>query len=225
MTPAELRQSRYRALSDPVRRRILRLLEDSAEPRDVESLAGAVRLHPNTVRGHLDVLEAADLVARDKQPRTAPGRPRVVYRRTSGSGEPAAPDYRLLAEMLIATVESSTHDPALSAEEAGRRWARQLCGEIPPDALSSDEAARRITQLLEEVGFAPRAEAGGGRTVIELSDCPFRDVARDHPEVICSLHMGLMRGAAEALGNATEVESLEPFVQPSLCRTVLTPRV
>ena len=65
-----LEQARYRALADPTRRRILRILEDMAEPVTVDQLANLLRLHSNTVRGHLEALERASLVERSLEKRT-----------------------------------------------------------------------------------------------------------------------------------------------------------
>ena len=49
-------------------------------------------------------------------------------------------------------------------------------------APSSAEARRRVTGLFAEMGFDPEPAVGGR---ILLHDCPFRDTARAHPEVVC----------------------------------------
>lgn len=222
---AALREARYRAMADPVRRRLLRLLEDAGGPCDVERLSATVDLHPNTVRGHLEILQQAGLVEARPQARQTPGRPRMLYSRSEESSDASAGGYRLLAEMLTTTVKSSGENPADLARAAGRKWGEYLSEQLPPGrALPPDEAVRRIGQLLEDIGFEPRPHEEGDITVFDLVDCPFRDLARDHPDVICSLHLGLLQGAAEALGDTAMIESLQPFVAPSLCRAVVRPR-
>lgn len=220
---AESADARYRAVADPVRRRLLRLLEDSPDPCDVQTLAGAVGLHPNTVRGHLDLLEKAELVTRSLRPRQTPGRPRVVYEATPGPPHPTDGGYRLLAELLTAAVRTSADDPIRAAEEAGRAWG---FGRVARDGNNGGarpgDAEVRLVTLLDEIGFEPSMRRQGGRTVIDLNDCPFREIARRHADLVCSLHLGLMRGAAEALGE-TEIAYLHPFVEPSVCRTVVGP--
>lgn len=206
-------------MAEPVRRRLLRVLEDSPGPCDVETLASTVSLHPNTVRGHLDILQEAKLVVRSTRRRNTPGRPRIVYSRSSESDEATATGYRLLAEILAATVDAAAEDPAAAAERAGREWGSNLCR--CDGGLAAGEALVRMTGLLDDIGFRPQTSPDGDRTIIELTDCPFRDLARDRPEIICALHLGLMRGAAEGLGGGMEVERLQPFVEPSLCRTVV----
>ncbi|MGH8912324.1 MAG: helix-turn-helix transcriptional regulator [Acidimicrobiia bacterium] len=221
-TPAQLNEARFRAMADPVRRRILRVLEDSHEPRDIQSLAAAVHLHPNTVRGHLDVLEAAEFVTRSRQARQTPGRPRLLYERTPDSGDSMPGGYRLLAEMLTTTLRGASDDPGAGAHYVGREWGRNLArpSESARD-LTAEETIDQITGLLRDLGFAPEPHFASNRTVIDLSDCPFRDLARHNTDIVCRLHLGMLEGAAEALGGAATVETLEPFVEPSLCRTAI----
>lgn len=218
VNPAD--DARYRALADPVRRRLLRILEDSAEPCDVETLARAVRLHPNTVRGHLDLLEQARLVTRSTRPRSTPGRPRVVYEGSPDASDTGAEGYRLLAQLLTATIRTSADDPVQAAELAGRSWGASRLEALADEEVPPEMANEHLTALLDEIGFEPNTFRQDGRTIIELNDCPFRELARQHPEVVCSLHLGLMKGAAEALGS-TEIEQLQPFAEPSMCRTVV----
>lgn len=222
---AAVREARYRAMADPVRRRLLRLLEDSESPRDVEGLSEAVGLHPNTVRGHLEILEAAGLVEETLQPRQTPGRPRLLYSRSEGSSDASAGGYRLLAEMLTTTIKSISDEPADAAEKAGRQWGHYLSERLPPlQALPPEESVRRIGELLDDIGFEPRSRHDDDSTVFDLVDCPFRELAREHGDVICSLHLGMLEGAAEALGDTTYIEALQPFVEPSLCRAIVRPR-
>lgn len=68
-------------------------------------------------------------------------------------------------------------------------------------------------RLLDEQGFAPEAD---GRRV-RMCRCPFKDLAESHGEVICSLHLGMLRGALEELGAPVRVEALRPFAEPGVC--------
>jgi len=218
----EASDARYRAVADPVRRRLLRVLEDSGGPCDVETLAGAVALHPNTVRGHLEVLEEAGLVVSTSERRLRPGRPRKLYAATGDSDQTPPRGYRLLAEMLTTTLLAAGDDPSALAEEAGREWGAYLTEKVPPShALAFEAATGRVVAMLADVGFDPHPHVEEASATIDLYDCPFRDLARHHRDVVCSLHRGLLGGATEALGGTAAVEVLEPFVAPSLCRAVL----
>jgi predicted ArsR family transcriptional regulator len=86
-----------------------------------------------------------------------------------------------------------------------------------------------LVGLLAEMGFDP-AEPGGrpdGPTEIRLHACPFHAVAAANPEVVCTLHLGLLRGALDRLGIAATAPELLPFVEPGVCvaRIVPTPPV
>jgi predicted ArsR family transcriptional regulator len=79
---------------------------------------------------------------------------------------------------------------------------------------------------MEELGFAPQPEVsdGDGQYRLNLRQCPFREVAQHHQNVICSLHLGLMRGALARMRAPVIADRLEPFVEPSLCVASLTER-
>lgn len=220
--PSGREEARHRALSNSTRRRILRILEDLTEPAGVETLAEMVHLHPNTVRSHLEVLFEAGLVSRSTESRSSPGRPRLLYVRATEQDAAELGGYRLLAEMLTTSLQLVTDDVSQSAEEAGRVWGRYLTKSVSPNGrLSHQEAVAQISAMLSDFGFDPRGGEVGVSTTIDLCDCPFRELARVRPDVVCSMHLGLLQGSAEALGGSTSVESLEPFVEPSVCRTVL----
>ena len=205
--------SRHRALAEPSRARILETLTAAAEPLDATELAERVGLHPNTVRWHLGVLAEAGLVTSSPEQRTRPGRPRIVFAPTDEA--PAGrQDYRLLAAILAGSLSGSPDGPA-TAERAGNAWGRYLVERPPPLArLSADEAADQVVRLLDEHGFEPERENGD----VLMHRCPFHDLAEQHGDVVCAVHLGLVRGALTEIGAPVTVTRLEPFVAPGLCR-------
>lgn len=58
---------------------------------------------------------------------------------------------------------------------------------------------------------------------IPLRHCPFQNLAEQHGEVICSVHLGLMQGALTAMRAPVTVDRLDPFVEPDLCVAHLAP--
>ena len=64
---------------------------------------------------------------------------------------------------------------------------------------------------------------GTGEREIRLRACPYRDVAREHPDVVCAIHLGLLQGALTQLGDPPTTVRLVPFVKPHLCLAYLTP--
>jgi predicted ArsR family transcriptional regulator len=209
----------HRALADPSRLRILDVLRDRGA-LDAREIAPLVGLHHNTVRSHLDVLERGGLVSRELERRDRPGRPRLLYRvveRHGGDGD--AGRYQLLSTILAGYLSAAGDGAAPAMDAAGRGWGHVAVGDVE-GPVDEREARERLIALLDEVGFEP--ESRGDRTVL-LHACPFRDVARAHPEVVCSVHLGLMRGALERLGAGIEATGLDPFVEPDLCIAHLAP--
>ncbi len=201
---------RHTALSVASRRRLLETLRSAEQPLDAASLAASIGVHVTTVRFHLDVLEDAGLVQRRPERVGRPGRPRQLYRAI-----PAEDGDRQLAEVLTGALAAEP-DAEDFAERAGRRWAEH---EVPAERAGSstwDEATERVGQLFDRLGFAPLLVDQPDRRRWELHACPFRALAESHPQVVCTVHLGLMRGALERL-HVGQTPSLQPFVTPELC--------
>jgi predicted ArsR family transcriptional regulator len=196
------------------RRRLLAVLRAAAAPMDVAALADAVGLHVTTARFHLEVLERAGLVSRAAERAGRPGRPRQLY--VAVEALEVNEGHRRLAEALVDVLAADPDGGEQWAERAGRQWAER---EVPADAeLSLDEGIRWVSELFDRLGFAPRlVEDSQGRHV-ELYACPFRDLARSYPQVVCTVHAGLLRGALGRLHVPfAESARLRPFVAPELC--------
>jgi predicted ArsR family transcriptional regulator len=128
--------------------------------------------------------------------------------------------------MLTSLIAGTMPEPGKAAEEAGREWGAYLTEQPPPyQRLSAAEAVAKLTAIMEELGFSPQAETDAdGQHRLCLRQCPFREVAQHHQDVICSLHLGLMRGALARMRAPVTAERLDPFVEPSLCVARLTAR-
>lgn len=217
----------HQALASPVRMQVVTVLRATDAGMDVRELAETTGLHVNTVRDHLNRLVDAGLVACEPEGRDRPGRPRLVYRATALADDSlGGHGYRFLALVLAGYLASIVDDPAAASDEAGRAWGRHMVVRAEPfRRLDGDAALERVGELLTELGFAPEIDAtDAAAPQILLRRCPFLDVARDHQEVVCSMHLGLMRGALDELGAELEATVLLPFVEPSLCVTQLAVR-
>lgn len=210
---------------------VLDILRAVDAPLDVREVAQRTGLHQNTARFHLEALVEAGLAVRETQERETPGRPRIGYR-ASGDGPAGPRRYRLLAEMLTGLIAEVMPEPGQAAEEAGREWGAYLTQPPPPYARPSvDEAVARLTETLTGLGFAPTTETGpadqeqpGEGYVLRLLQCPFREVAQHHKDIVCRLHLGLMRGALTRMRAPVAADSLEPFAEPGVCVARFTVR-
>jgi predicted ArsR family transcriptional regulator len=206
------RHRAHEALSVPSRVRLLDALRRAGGPLDVRSLAEDSGLHVNTVRFHLDVLCRAGLAHRDTDRPHGRGRPRAVYR----AGHPAGPadPYAVLAAVLAANWAPTAAERAARAEDAGRAMAATRAAPTEV-AGTAEEALDRVGALFTELGFEPEIDADG--PVVRLHACPYREVAVEHPDVVCALHLGLLRGLLADDGAPLQVVGLHPFVEPDLC--------
>ena len=135
----------------------------------------------------------------------------------------------MLAETFGARHEDGT---PLTPEEVGAAWARRRTRD-PQDPTTSEQAATPGTwlgkiavliDLLRDWGYTPnlRTEDSGRTVEIEIATCPFLPLAHSHPEVVCGVHRGLLRGTLESLGETDVTVGLQPFVTSTRCLAHLT---
>jgi predicted ArsR family transcriptional regulator len=200
------------------RSRVLEALQTSDVPLGVTDVAAQVGLHSNTARFHLDGLVEQGLAQRTTEDRDVPGRPRAMYSAVADRGRVGRRSYRLLAQILAGYLAAHTRQPEKAALAAGEEWGRYMTERPPPfQRVDAVEATRQLTETLEDIGFAPEAVTTGRKREILLRHCPFREVAEQDTRVVCTVHLGLMRGMLTELGAPLEVARLDPFVEPQLC--------
>ena len=193
------------------RERIRGVLAASREPLAVEAIAEETGLHPNTIRGHLDVLLASGAVTREPAGAVGRGRPKWLYSASGTAGSP----FQFLAEAL--TVQLSRADRPSLAEEAAERWADAL--PTLPKASTPDEAVAEAAAALTRLGFA--AEVCRAGEAIDLTTCPYADLVDDNP-VICDIHTALVARLLQQTGQPVTVESMDVWARPGLCRARLS---
>jgi predicted ArsR family transcriptional regulator len=200
------------------RARVLDLMRAAGRPLSIQEVAGQAGLHPNTARFHLDALVEAGLATRAPQPRETPGRPSMAYQVTGSEGSGGRRRYRLLAEILTGMIASVMPQPGEAATETGREWGRYLTEPPPPyQRLDAKAAIGKLSCVLAETGFAPEAVTQDGGCRLRLHQCPFREVAERHQDVVCALHLGLIQGVLEQLRAPVSADRLLPFAEPGVC--------
>lgn len=200
-------------------------------------LGEVLGLHQTTVRFHLDQLVAGGIVEAHFVRAGRVGRPSkryfVAQEEVPVESSPQVGPYQVLAGLLAGALDPAGERP--TPEEAGRRWVRERLGAVPAVTGSRAEAAPAATtgewlaavggvvDLLEEWGYFPDLEVDGrqGDAHLVLRDCPFLDLARVRPEVVCGVHRGLLRGALEMAGESGARVTLQPFTGPRTCQAHL----
>jgi predicted ArsR family transcriptional regulator len=200
--------SYHAAMASPSRRSVLDVLLASTGPLDAAAVAERVGLHLTTTRFHLDQLVDAGLARRRASAEGRRGRPRMLY---APAGAPRERDAR---EQLIRVLSGALSEHADEESlRAGRRWASAFEPPRPDDPVPG------LVDVLERLGFDPEPDAADD-LVIRLPSCPFREAARDHPEVVCTVHRGLID---RLMDGTTRDARLLPFVEPQLCLVAVGP--
>lgn len=196
-------QVQARALGDPTRHEIFRYMVDAGTDVDVAELTEHVGLNHNAVRQHLAKLVDADMVEEARAQPSGRGRPRLLYRVAPAveSRWGVAGPYERLAVLLTEIVRTGDPPEAVGAR-AGRRL---IMGGSGPSA----DAVDRFEDAMARQGFDPTVQASGDEVEVVLRLCPLASAVFADADTVCQLHLGLARGAAEAIGGI-EVDQLEP---------------
>lgn len=189
------------ALQEPLRRALYRYVVSRRTDVSRNEAAEAVGIQRTLAAFHLDKLVDAGLLEASFKrltDRAGPGagRPAKVYRRVDVDLEVSLPprQYVIAAEMLAEVVEETGSDSALhsAAHRSGR--AR---GELAKAAgANPDGAAPDLEKLLTQHGFEPQRDGD----VIRLQNCPFHQLSRQYPPLICGMNLAMLSGLVEGAG-------------------------
>ena len=200
-----------RALGDPTRHGIFRYIGDAARPVTIAELTDHFAFNHNAIRQHLAKLVEAGLVAGRTVQGGGRGRPRLVYELAPGveSQWGVTGPYERLSRMLADMIHTGE-----SPVELGRRVGREL-------GAPSDTPAKTVAEMADAMarqGFSPEVRVRKNTAEIVLRNCPFQSVALAHPDTVCTLHLGMAEGLAEAGGSVIVHELVAKDPRRADCR-------
>jgi predicted ArsR family transcriptional regulator len=213
----------HKALADDTRFRLYRYLRLVDRPVAVREMARRLSLHENTLRPHLRRLEEAGLVAHQVRKSASVGRPQTLYRAVQPAGDEGR-DFRLLAEMLAGLLHGRRE--VERATGLAREWGGYLVaqgGPKPGVRLPARQNLARLQDAMSRAGFEPRFRRTGTSVEVSLRHCPFRELADDHRDLVCSLHRGLVEGMLVGLKPPLALREFKPFAERGLCRLTAGP--
>lgn len=201
------------------RREVLDVLVMQSEPVTAHHIAHALHQHHNTIREHLDGLRRIGLVIRVKGPAVGRGRPPWFYSATEAASEDGGVnDYAGLAAALAGHIARTSKTPIIEAEDAGRHWGKNL---LPQEESVADKSSENIVfTLLDDLGYSPELDNSfkvDGDTRLRLRRCPLLAAANQNPDVVCSVHRGLIEGVISTHGAEPLDVELIPFAEPGAC--------
>ena len=129
------------------------------------------------------------------------------------------PTMPMLARMVLhmaQRLDASADDAvAVGRHEGIARADRYRQAPSTLEALVSD---------LDRLGFDPIVTDVAGdddAAVVAFANCPFSELAAEHPELVCGLHRGLVAGFVEAMAD-TEVREFCSLTSRTPCRVTLS---
>ncbi|WP_455133874.1 helix-turn-helix transcriptional regulator [Microbacterium aurum] len=192
------RPTGYSAISSYSRVEILHLVQEQPQ-RTIAEIVAATKLHPNTVREHLQRLIDEGYVVAVAEHRTTRGRPRVLYSAADG----------------VAATSAVQRRKVIAAAERGDLMRRVLPGEDPelaPDALHQVDA---LVEDLIDAGFDPLVDER--ELTIDLTPCAQATAQAAHREVLCQVHLELMQSVLAAAGGPLSIDGIRPSCDPNEC--------
>jgi predicted ArsR family transcriptional regulator len=205
-----------KTLGDNTRYAIYLELARSSKALATADIAESLGLHVNTVRPHLERMREVGLLDVQSDNRGAVGRPQHRYSLAADAPslglEP--PTFALLARMLLraaAIAGTGAEDAADAGREEGRSDGARVVGRPCVDALVRE---------LDRLGFDPTVAGDDAATTVAFAHCPFRELAEANPDLVCSLHRGLIEGFVETVGGA-EVRAFRTLVDRDPCQVEL----
>jgi predicted ArsR family transcriptional regulator len=173
------------------RQEILEILKRDKQAT-VEDLAERLELTPMTIRHHLNVLQAQNLVATATVRRSQRvGRPRLVYTLTDAADDLFPQSYGDLARYLVSEIKDT-----MGPEETDaifRRIADRIALDAPApyEGQPFEERLERVCEFLGDMGFLFRWEKSEEGYILVNANCPYRQVTREHPD-LCVMDTALI---------------------------------
>ena len=209
------------ALDEPTRRRLYDHVVAQPGPVSRDEAAAAIDLPRTTAAFHLDKLAEEGLlevVFERRTGRTGPGagRPAKLYRRSDREIEISLPErhYDVAGHLLAGALEdaeASGGSPRGALEHRAHQYGESV------GRAARNHPGTALAQVLEAHGFEPRSCGGS----IDLVNCPFRALAREHPGLVCSMTFRLVGGVLDGLGDTGLRAELHP--RPAHCCVRLEP--
>ncbi|WP_436794574.1 helix-turn-helix transcriptional regulator [Actinospongicola halichondriae] len=206
-----------KTLGDNTRYAIYLEMARSPRPLATAEIAETLDLHPNTVRPHLERMRDLGIVDVTAAATGAVGRPQHRYAIADDAPslglEP--PVFPLVTRILLTGAAAGGLDPDDLAE-AGREQGSAAAGATSETLACADALERELAGL----GFDPARVDDDDSVTIAFAHCPFRELAEAHPDLVCSMHRGMVEGFVAARGDAT-VTDFHPLTDRTPCQVEL----
>ena len=170
---------------------LLKLLLKHKAGMTADELCVQLEITRNAVRQHLAALENDGLVIRGIT-RASGGRPEQLYVLTDKGKECFPRHYAWFAQLLIDSVQQEAGSDGLSDRlmTMGNQVGKQLMTQFP-ELITREEKVKKLSELMEQLGYDARSASDGSKDVIEADNCVFHAIALKTPN-ICQFDLALL---------------------------------
>lgn len=208
------------ALEDDLRRRMYLFIRRQGRPVSRDEAADHVGISRKLAAFHLDKLVERGLLSAHYA--RLPGRGGRGAGRSSKLYEPSdlevdvsIPErrYDIVGEIMVATLteedaEGSPREVATRiAFDRGHAIGEEVRAEMRLRPPGSERALAVAEETLAGYGYEPYRV---GQGTISLRNCPFHDLSRRAPDLVCGLNREFIDGLLRGIGNDSVEASLEP---------------
>ncbi len=204
-------------LSDPTRYYIYHYISKKHQEVTVQEVADQFSIHPNVARLHLSKLEDVNMLVSETKKTGKGGRPSRLYKLSNEVIQLHFPyrDYQLLSKIAIETMASLGEVGQKALYETGRRFGLDLIQQElaknmqSVDGLTFDDKINIIKTASSIAGLSPDFQINEEKTKVyfQVFNCPFKEVAQEHMENVCQMHIQFLKGMFQVL--FTDIELIE----------------
>ena len=206
-------------LADPTRYYIYQFILNNHREVTVQDIADQFEIHPNVARLHLSKLEDVKMIVSESKKTGKGGRPSRLYRLSDEVIQLHFPfrDYQLLAKISLQALSSLGEQGKDALTQAGKVFGKEL---IQQKLIMSSTSIHQLSfqdkiDLLNEAakmsGFSPEFHATeeDGKIILQVFNCPFKELAIADPDMICTMHNAFLMGMFESVFENVELKEFE----------------
>jgi predicted ArsR family transcriptional regulator len=210
-------------LSDPTRYSIYQYITKRHQEVTVQEIADGFHIHPNVARLHLSKLEDVNMLVSETKKTGKEGRPSRYYRLSDEVIQLHFPfrDYQLLAKVAMKTMLSLGEEGKKALYMTGKKFGTELMEQEivktskSGDSLNFEQKLNILKTAATMAGLHPEFEVNEEKTKIyfQIFNCPFKEVAVDHAEIVCNMHNEFLKGMFETLFDSVELVEKENMLK------------
>ena len=170
---------------------LLRLLLKNKAGMTADELSTQLAITRNAVRQHLAALENDGLLKKGVT-RASGGRPEQLYVLTDKGNECFPRHYAWFAQLLVESVQQEAGVDGLGERlsRMGAQAGNQLSAQHP-ELVGRGEKIQKLSEIMEQLGYAARSAGGDKTDAIEADNCVFHTLALKNPN-ICQFDLALL---------------------------------